>query len=217
MPNTTKGATLGAALLLLASAAAPAQDKGQARKLYCWDQDGQRICSDTLPAEAVNRARDEFNARSGLRSASVDRALTAEERAGAAEQEAQRRMDEAAEQTRKLTDQAMLLSFQNEGELRRVFNERIGIVDNNIQTARYNVNSVREGLVILLRSAGERELAGQKIPDKVAADIQQRHRELLQQLRMQASFERQRGALDAEIEDTLRRYHQLKGESAGTG
>ncbi|MCD7098408.1 hypothetical protein [Stenotrophomonas sp. MMGLT7] len=216
MPNTTRSAALGAALLLLA-VAAPAQDKGQARKLYCWDQDGQRICSDTLPAEAVNQAREEFNARSGMRSATIERALTAEERASAAEQAAQRRMDEAAEQTRRLTDQAMLLSFQDEDELRRVFNERIGIVDNNIQTARYNVTSLREGLVALLRNAGDRELAGQKVSDKVAGDIQRRHQELLLQLRMQASFERQRAALDAEIEDALQRFRRLRGLAAAAG
>lgn len=216
MPNTTRSAALGAALLLLA-VAAPAQDKGQARKLYCWDQDGQRICSDTLPAEAVNQAREEFNARSGMRSATIERALTAEERASAAEQAAQRRMDEAAEQTRRLTDQAMLLSFQDEDELRRVFNERIGIVDNNIRTARYNVTSLREGLVALLRNAGDRELAGQKVSDKVAGDIQRRHQELLLQLRMQASFERQRAALDAEIEDALQRFRRLRGLAAAAG
>ncbi|HBK46726.1 MAG TPA: hypothetical protein DDZ67_09900 [Xanthomonadaceae bacterium] len=194
-----------------------AQKSGQAaskKTLYCWDHNGQRICSDTLPPEAVNQARDEFNARSGLRSAEVERALNADERAAAAATEAQRKADEAAEQTRKRTDQAMLLSFQSEDELRRVFNERIGIIDNNIHTARYNVTSLREGLVSQLRSAGDRELGGQKVADKLAGEIQQRHRELLWQQRLQASFERQRAELDGEIEDILQRYRAMKGTPA---
>ena len=38
-------------------------------------QTAPEYSSDTLPPEAVNAARDEFNARSGLRSAEVERAL----------------------------------------------------------------------------------------------------------------------------------------------
>lgn len=218
MPKQTRLAMLGVAAL--ATLALPAQAQSSdpqaaaKKKLYCWDQNGQRICSDTLPAEAVNEARDEFNARSGTRSGGIGRALTAEERAAAAAEEAQRQADQAAEQTRKRTDQAMLLSFQSEDELRRVFNERTNIVDNNVQTARYNVASLREGLVSLLRAAADRDLAGQKVPDKIAADIQQRHRELLWQQRLQTSFEQQRADLEGEIEQILQRYRALKGMPA---
>lgn len=214
--NQSRRAALGAALAACMAVPAAAQDKPAAnKKLYCWNQDGQRICSDTLPPEAVNQARDEFNARSGLRSAEVERALNAEERAAAAAAEAQRRADEAAEQTRKRTDQAMLMSYQTEDDLRRVFNERTTIIDNNVRTARYNVASLREGLVTLLRSAGERELAGQKVSDKLAGDIRQRHAALVWQQQMQANFERQRRELDGEIDGILQRYRALKGASAG--
>ncbi len=181
-----------------------------AKKLYCWNKNDQRVCSDTLPAEAVNQAHEEFSASSGLRNAEVQRALNAEERAAVAAAQAQQQADLAAIQTRKRTDQAMLLSFQDEDELRQVFRERVAIIDNNIRTARYNVTSLREGLVSLLHSAGERELAGQKVAPELSADIQQRHRGLLRQQQLQASFEQQRMALDVEIEHTLQRYRALK-------
>jgi hypothetical protein len=218
MPNVSK--TSGVALLLLAMLALPAaaQTKSNAssKKLYCWDEGGRRICSDTLPPEAVNSARDEFNAASGLRSGEVQRALTAEERADAAIEEAQKRVDQAAADTRRRTEQAMLTTFETEEELRRVFNERTGIVDNNIEAARYNVASLRDALTSQLRSAGDKELAGQKIADKQLEDIRQRHRELLAQQRMQASFEQQRKALDVEIEATVIRYRLLKGKQDPT-
>ncbi|MGV8961734.1 MAG: hypothetical protein ACOH1V_15345 [Stenotrophomonas sp.] len=213
MPSFSKTAAL--ALVVLAALALPAaaQSKGgtPSKKLYCWDEGPRRICSDTLPPEAVNSARDEFNARSGLRSGEVQRALTAEERIAVAAEEAQRRVDQAAADTRRRTEQAMLATFQSEDELRRVFKERIGIVDNNVETARYNVASLREALATQLRTAGDRELAGQKVADKQLADIRQRHSELLLQKRMQASFEQQRKALDEEIEQTVARYRLLKG------
>ena len=212
---------LGIAAIAVAVLALPAQAQkktngpGAPKKLYCWDQNGQRVCSDTLPSEAINRARDEINANSGTRSAAIDRALTAEERAAAAAAAAQEQADLAAEQTRKRTEQAMLTTFQSEADLRRVFEERTSLIDNNVQTARYNVTSLRDGLITLLREAGNRELAGQKVADKLANDIQARHRELLWQQRLQASFERQRAELDGEIEQIIERYRVMKGPRPG--
>lgn len=216
MPRHTRLALFAAVAAAVAAAPAIAQDKPAAKTLYCWNQNGARVCSDTLPPEAVNQARDEFNARSGLRSAEVQRAMSSDERAASAASEQQRQADLAAEQMRQRTDQAMLMSYQSEDDLRRVFNERIAIVDNNIHTARFNVTSLREGLASMLRSAGDRELAGQAVADKLAADIQQRHRELLAQLRLQTSFEQQRVALDGEIADILQRYRAMKEPPAAT-
>ena len=182
-----------------------------AKKLYCWNENGQRVCSDALPAEAVNRARDEINAKSGMRTAEVQRALTEEERALAASDAEQRKVDLAAEETRRRTEKAMLQSYQSEEELRRVFNERIGIVDNSIRTARYNVTSLREGLVTLLQTAGDRELSGQAVAPVMAENIRKRHAELLRQRQLQGSFESQRTELDAEIAEIMLRYRELKG------
>lgn len=206
-----------ATLLVLATLAAPgsAQNRGDpGKKLYCWNQGSERICSDTLPPEAVNSAREEFNARSGTRSAAIQRALTAEERADAALAEAQAKIDAAAAETRKRTEQAMLATYASEDDLRRVFAERTDIVDNNINTAIYNVTSLREALAAQLLSAGNRELAGQKVADKQAADIRQRHAELLAQLRLQRAFEQQRKAMQVEIDESLARYRELKGITA---
>ncbi|MEP6908709.1 MAG: hypothetical protein ABI858_12130 [Pseudoxanthomonas sp.] len=193
----------------LAQAAEPA-----AKKLYCWNENGQRVCSDALPATAVNRARDEISAKSGLRTGGMDRALNDQERALAASDEQQRQVDQAAADTRKRTDQAMLSSYQSETDLRRVFNERTSIVDNSIRTARYNVVSLREGLVSLLQTASDQELGGKPVAPKVAASISSRHNELIRQRQLQASFERQRTELDTEITEILGRYRELKGLQA---
>ncbi|MCC4632561.1 hypothetical protein [Xanthomonas dyei] len=220
MPKHRRLALLAAVTVAVMAVPVAAQDKPAAKKLYCWNQNGARVCSDTLPPEAVNQARDEFNVKSGMRSAEVQRALSSDERTAAAANEQQRLADLAAEQMRQRTDQAMLMSYQSEDDLRRVFNERIAIVDNNIHTARFNVTSLREGLASMLRAAGDRELAGQAVAEKLAGDIQQRHRELMAQLRLQTSFEQQRTALDGEIADILQRYRAMKeppGATAPTG
>ncbi|RRU05510.1 hypothetical protein [Stenotrophomonas sp. 278] len=216
---TTFSLTATALALLVAAPVLQAQDQrpkyervqAKPKKLYCWNQGSERICSDALPQNAVNNAREEFGVKSGLRRGSVDRTLTEEERAVEAVAAAQRQLDEAAQETRDRTEQAMLVTYQNEDDLRRVFNERTGILDNNVQTASYNVASLREALVTLLSSAGDRELAGQPVPPKQSEDIRQRHTELVAQQRLQASFIAQRKALDTEIEETLQRYRVLKG------
>lgn len=202
-------------LMALCAALAPqalAQPtEAPAKKLYCWNENGQRVCSDALPADAVNRARQEISAKSGMRTGEVQRALTDEERAAAASEDVQRRVDLAAEETRRRTDQAMLLSYQNEDELRRVFTERTGIVDNSIRTSRFNVASLRAGLVTLLQTAGDRELAGQPVTPDMASNIRRRHAELRRQGQLQSSFERQRQELDLEIAEIMQRYRQMKG------
>lgn len=202
---------------LLSMAMAGAQDKPAAKKLYCWNENGQRVCSDALPAEAVSRAREEINAASGLRTAEVDRALTEEERALAEAAKIQAQLDEAAQETRRRTEQAMLLSYRSEEELRRVFNERIAIVDNNIRTARYNVVSLRDGLVSLLQTAGDRELTGQTVTAEATANIRSRHADLMRQRQLQTSFERQRAELDVEIAEIMQRYREIKGPAPSEG
>ena len=209
---TVRTSILLATAALVAMPCALAQDKGAAgaKKLFCWQEKGQRVCSDALPADAVNAARDEISASSGLRTGGVERALTAEERAQAAVEAQQRQMDAAAAETRRRTDAAMLLSYRSEDDLRRVFNERTAIVDNNVQTARYNAVSLREGLISLLQTAGDRELSSKPVNAELAANISKRHRELVRQRQLQASFENQRAELDVEIADIIRRYRDLK-------
>ena len=205
---------LAAGILLPTAALAQANKDAAPKKLYCWNENGQRKCADSLPPEAMAAAREEINVRSGMRTGEVQRALTDEERAAQAEEEAKRKTEALAAETRRRTDQAMLTSFQTEEELRRVFAERVNLVDNSINTARYNVASLREGLVTLLRTAGERELSGKPVPDKLAGDIRVRHAQLLYHTALQASFERQRAELDVEIEQIMQRYRDLKASDA---
>lgn len=204
-----------AALLVAAPLAHAQGNKGAAapanKKLFCWEEKGQRVCSDALPADAVNIARDEISAASGLRTGGVDRAMTDEERAQAAVAAQQQLIDAAAADMRRRTDAAMLLSYRSEEELRRVFNERTAIVDNNVRTARYNTISLRDGLISLLQTAGDNELAGRPVPKEMVASIHQRHTELVRTRRLQQSFEKQRAELDVEITDILQRFRSMKG------
>ena len=209
MTTALLGLAIPALLAIAPAAAHKAGGDAAKKKLYCWDQNGTRMCSDTLPQDAENRARDEINAASGNRTAEVQRALTDDERAQQALDAAQQQADTAAADTRRRTEQAMLTSYQSEDELRRVFTERAAMLDNNVRTARYNVSSLRAGLAGQLGSAGDQELAGRKVPDKLRDTIARQHADLLRQLHLQQVFEQQRAALDGEIQDAVQRYRTL--------
>lgn len=206
------------ALLGLLALAAPGASSAQApaKKLYCWEEKGTRVCGDALPAEAVDKARVEFNASSGMRTGEVQRAMTEEERANAAADAERQRADAAAAETRKRTERAMLTSYATEADLRRVFDERIALLDNSVDTAKYNIAGLREGLVTLLQGAAEKELAGHKVKPETDADIRKRHTELLRLQRLQADFERRRKELDGEIAETMQRYREIKGIAVAT-
>jgi len=118
-----------ACALLLASMAAPAQDKAPAnKKIYCWDENGHKVCGDALPADAADAARTEISARTGIAVRSVERAPTDEERAAAAGVRKQAALDAEAEAAAKRRDLAMVESYATEDDLRRAYGERITLV-----------------------------------------------------------------------------------------
>lgn len=191
------------------AAASPAQKTE--KKLYCWNEGNTRVCGDALPPEAVNHARDEINANSGLRKATVGQAQSEAEREAVAAEAATQRAAQESERLRSLSDQSLLLYYATEAELQRVFNERTQMIDDNVRTARYNLSSLRSGLVTLLERASGRELTGKPVPEQVLTDIQSRRSELVRQQVLLDGFTRARTTLDNDIAQTLARYRQLKG------
>lgn len=206
---------LTAALLLgLAPLATAQKAEPPAKKLYCWNEGGRKVCGDALPATAVDSARTEINARSGLPTARIGRALTPEERAAAeaaarAEQEEQAAAD--AEMRRLM---AMVHSFDSEDALRRAFDNRIALNRDSVKTAQMGIAGIRAILVDLLRRAGEAELAQRPVPKKLADDIRTQHAQLRQQQAALARLQRSGEAIRAQLEEAVARYRELRKPGA---
>lgn len=201
------GALVAALPLAALAQKAPAADK----KLYCWDENGVQVCGDTLPADAVDRARTEISAASGARTGEVPRALTEDER-GAAAAAARAAADAAmAEAELKRRDLAMVESYATEDDLRRAYGERITLVEESLKTSRLGITNLRQSLLSLLRQAAERELLGQAVGKALADGIQSQHGDLLRQ---QAIMQRQladRASLGSDLDGALERYRAMKG------
>ena len=198
-------------LALLGSGSAVAQ-----KKIYCWNENGKKVCGDALPAEAADSARSEISAKSGLRTGQVARALTdAEEAVAASAAEQSRLQAEAAAMTER-RDLAMVESYMTEADLRRAYGERTELLDETLKASALGLSNLRLSLLSLLRQAGDKELAGEAVPKRLADSIRNQHDELLRQQQILAVQQKNRATLDVELNDAVARYRALKRPAGET-
>ncbi|GAB6196942.1 hypothetical protein [Lysobacter xanthus] len=202
------------AFVLLGLAGALHAQEAPKKKLYCWMDGGRKVCGDALPSSAVDAARTEFNAKSGMATSQLGRALTLEEQAAAAAQaraEAERAAAAEAEHRRIM---AMVTSFQTEDDLRRAFEARVSLNRDAIKTAQMGIDGLRQSLVALLQRAGEVELRKSPVPKKLAGDIRTQHGQLLAQQGALAGLQRESQSIRAQLDEAVERYRELKPQPA---
>lgn len=189
---------------------APVLAQSPAKKLYCWNENGRKICGDALPADAVDSARTEISAKSGMATSRVDRALSTEERAAAAAQAWIAEQNAAAEAATARRDMAMVESYANEAELQRAFQHRITLLDETVKASQFGAIGMRQSLLSLLRRASEAELAGQPVAAPLAESILGQHQALRRQEALLVQQRLDRSGLDTELAQALERYRELK-------
>lgn len=198
---------------VLAAGAAGAEEK--AKKLYRWvDKDGKVQFSDALPPEAVDQARTEINSDSGVATATVDRALTPEERMAKEALDAATASATKEAERIKQTEEAMIASFQNEDELKRSFKIRTELLQQTLDAIEAGIGSQRASLASLLADASEAELAGKPVNPKQASSIRELHVEMAKQQQMLVLKQGELVDLDAELVRLVNRFRQIKGDGA---
>lgn len=206
--NTTR--TIVALLLLAFAAGAGAQSKG-GKKLYCWNENGQRTCGDALPPGATDLARTEISAKSGMTTSEVGRALTGSERAAAVAAQQQAAIAAAAEAARQRRDLAMVESYATEADLRNAYGERIALLDDALKASALGEGNLRRSLVTLLDQANNLELSGKPVPPLLLGKLRTQHADLLRQRRIMEDQRAERASLDGELAAAVERYRALKG------
>ena len=189
-------------------------EKGE-KKIYCWNEGGRKVCGDALPASATDSARTEINARSGLTTRRLDRAMTDAERSAAdlAADAAREQAEAEARQARR--DLAMVESYETEADLRRAYGDRTSLLDETLKASRLGLSNLHHSLLSLLRQAGDQELAGTPVPKKLSNSINAQHSELLRQRQILGAQELDRAELEKELQDSVRRYRDMKPTDAG--
>ncbi len=203
-------------LVMLAVAAtglANAQsDKGP--KLYRWvDKQGKVHYVDALPPEAVDQARREFSAKTGTATGSVDRALTAEERAQLAAAEKAAAAAAAVSNEQKRQEKIMMASYSSEDDMRRAYAERIGLLKVTLESTDISIKNLRENLATMLSQASDTELEGRRVAADRAKMIRELHVEQIKQHGMQGTRRADLQALTGESERVLARYRELSSSN----
>lgn len=200
---------IGAAI---AAGAASGQDKP---KLYRWvDKQGKVHYDDALPPEAVNQARTEFSRSSGSTTGKVDRALTDEERAAQAAAAAAEAVTAQQAEELKRQEDVLMQTYNNEAELRRAYDERIGLLKTSLDSTDVSIHSLRDNLAAMLAQASETELDGRKVPDDRAKAIRELHLENLRQQQFQSNRRLELEALNNEYARVLQRFRELHAAAA---
>ena len=206
---------VGCIVLLLAPALALAQRGDAERRVYCWEEGGRKICGDALPASAVDAARTEISAATGMVRSQVGRALSDEEKAAAAA-EARRAAEQAeAEAAERRRDVAMVESYTTEADLERAYDNRIILIDESIKTSQMGVANLRMSLLTQLRQAAEAELHGKPVNKPLRDNIVGQHADLMRQQAILELQLREREELDASLRDARERYRELTASRRG--
>lgn len=211
VPNRWSMTLLAVGLALGAASIASAEDKPKERKLYCWDEGGRRVCSDALPAAAVGRQRTEFDPKTGTSVNRMGREMTAEERVRAVAEEEKRRAD--AQRARR--EMAMVVSYDNEEDLKRSFSNRFELVEESLKGSELALVNLHGSLVSLLRQANALELESKPVGKVLRNKILTQHAELQGLRALKQRQETERAALNAEFQEALSRYRVLKGTQNG--
>jgi len=208
MPNAKLLITAFLGTALIAGAAA------QEKKIYRWvDKDGKIQISDQLPPDAVDKARKEYNAKTGSLKNDVKTQLSPAEKA-AADQQAQTEAAAMAEADKaKRIEQGMLVNYATEQDLQRFFDERTDLLKQTIISLKASIQSRRAVLISTLNELGEAEMNGQTLDAgklKTLAETQALVAKQTEQMdRLNVNYR----TLQAEFALTLEKYRGMKAEA----
>lgn len=197
---------LTAALVMalpVAQAAKPKKPTNGPKKIYCWEDNGRKICGDALPADAVNNARTEINGRTGLTTRRVERTLTPQEieanEAAARLAAAQQAAAEAEQQHQ----QQLVLSYADEAALNRAYEGKEAAVKAEMAKVQGAIDDIRKVLVAKLGMAVERGFSKKSAGTKSDQSIRELHEQIMDQEAVQARHRQELQLIAAERAESL--------------
>jgi Domain of unknown function (DUF4124) len=206
MRNATKIliAFLGIAMLSTAMA--------QEKKIYRWvDKDGKVQLSDQLPPDMVDKARKEYDAKSGALQKSVQNQPTPAEQAAAKQQADIEAQALAQAEKAKRIEQGMMINFETEKDLQRSFDERTDLLQQTIVSLKASIQSRRAAGISVLNELSDMELNGSPIPADKIKQIKSNHALVMKQTEQMTRLTISFNALKSEFAQTLSKYRELKG------
>lgn len=202
-------AALAAALGLVLSSAQAQQANPAGKTVRCWNEHGQTVCGDAMPASAANSAQREINA-SGVTVQTIPRPLTPAEQAAkdAADKAAAERAAAQASQARQ--QMALASTYPSEDALRKAYDERSQGVHASLVAAQASLANHRLELSRSLLRAANAELQGKPVAKSLGDAIVQQTATVNAAY---ADLQRKRAdyaAMDGELQQALQQYRDYK-------
>lgn len=188
-------------LLVLAVLAAPAW----AKTYCCKDEDGRRVCGDTVPPQCRTKAYQELNAQGVARQ--VEAPLTTEQRAQRDAELARKKEEErlAAEEARR--GRALLASYPSEKDIDAKRDRMLAEVEKGREEVQARRN---EALKRKAKLDAEAEFYLKKpMPDDLKSRIRENQLELSTQQTALEAKKQEMESIRARFEDDKRRYLNL--------
>jgi len=192
---------------LLAPVLVVSAEPGKNSRSYRWvDENGVTHYGDAVPAEYARQGRSELNSQ-GVELKQYPRQLSPEEAAAA--------QKSAAEQARQRQHDAFLLNtYTRMADIEQLRDERIGLVDGQIQVAHGSLETNRQRLGELEKRMRafrpySASATARRMPDQLAEEVIRtlKERDSLQELL--ASHEAQKVAQRAQFDADIARYREL--------
>jgi len=197
-----------AMLTALATAIALLALGGNARAaLYKWvDEKGNVHYTDTLPPEAVDKARSELN-RQGIEVKKTDKALTPEQRR-AIEQDAQRQKQLARQQEETARrDRALLSSYSSEAEIDLARKRSLQTIDSVVQsTLAYSEQLTKRKAEV---EAKKEESKGKPVVAVLDRELESIESELVRQTELIEQKKRETEMVIAKYDADKQRWREL--------
>ncbi len=198
---------VGGLLALIAAAALLANAAPARAALYKWvDEKGVVHYTDTLPPEAVDKARTELN-KQGVEVKKTDKALTPEQRR-ALEQDAQKQKLTARQQEEVARrDRALLSSYTSEAEIDLARKRSLQTIDNVVQSTLAYSEQLNKRKVEI--EAKKEELKGKPIVAVYDRELESIESELTRQAELIAQKKRETEMVVAKYDADKQRWREL--------
>jgi hypothetical protein len=202
--------TLGGVLLGLAPTPASADFK-------CWtNKEGVRECGNMVPPEYAQQGHEEIS-ESGIKVTAVEGAKSEEELEAERRQQEKEKMAEEARAKQLTHDLVLLRTFTSEEELKLARDGKLAVIESRITLAENRSVSLRANLEMLEDQAARQERSGKGVQGKLAKDIEEVKRQLVNnRVYVQARREDQE-ELQAQFDANLARFRALKSREVKPG
>lgn len=192
--------------LLLPVLAALSALPANARTYCCNDENGRRVCGDTMPPQCANRAYRAVDDKGVVRQ--VEAPLTPEQKAKKEAEEQRKKDEEAQAALQRRRDLALLNTYGSEADIDRARARALA----DMETASKQVQDKYDlALKRKARLTQEAEFYAKKpMPESLKSQMKENETDIAAQLKAMENRKQEVEVLHAKFDDEKKRYRELK-------